>query len=179
MIVMFKSRSHWTFIIIKIGCCDEILKIERAEENLLVIRSTDPLPKDFVRTKIFPEMKNLVLRYLPEVFWSDGDVGPDTYWNSTEFIAWLYNKSPVRDTVVTNDRWGDGCMCKHGGYYTCEDHYRPGRLVEHKWENCMTLDRNSWGFRREARLNDFVSPEVSILQSKYRSFRYQTTTTRY
>ncbi len=35
--------------------------------------------------------------------------------------------SPVKDTVVTNDRWcNNGCMCHHGGVYTCSDHYNPG-----------------------------------------------------
>lgn len=34
--------------------------------------------------------------------------------------------SPVKDTVVTNDRWGVGTMCAHGGYYTCADNYEPG-----------------------------------------------------
>lgn len=39
----------------------------------------------------------------------------DTYWKSKEFLAWLYNDSPVKDTVVVNDRWGSGDSCKHGG----------------------------------------------------------------
>ncbi|CAI2738591.1 unnamed protein product, partial [Dicrocoelium dendriticum] len=113
--------------------------------------------REYVNAKVIPEMKDLIMRYKPEILWSDGDVGPDVYWGSTEFIAWLYNDSPVKDTVVTNDRWGDGCMCKHGDFYTCQDHYRPGRLVEHKWENCLTLDRSSWGYRRESVLADVLS----------------------
>ena len=38
----------------------------------------------------------------------------------------LFN-SPVKDTVVVDDRWGSGCICKHGGYYTCHDRYDPGK----------------------------------------------------
>ena len=35
--------------------------------------------------------------------------------------------SPVKDTVVTNDRWCDnGCSCHHGGVFTCHDRYNPG-----------------------------------------------------
>ena len=34
--------------------------------------------------------------------------------------------SPVRDTVVVNDRWGAGIMGKHGGFLTYSDHYDPG-----------------------------------------------------
>ena len=32
----------------------------------------------------------------------------------------------MKDTVVTNDRWGSGVACHHGGYYTCQDRYNPG-----------------------------------------------------
>jgi alpha-L-fucosidase len=77
--------------------------------------------------------------------WADGDWEMyDTYWKSKEFLAWLYNDSPVRDTVVTNDRWGKDDNCKHGGYYTCTDRYNPGVLQKHKWENCFTIDSRTW-----------------------------------
>ena len=44
--------------------------------------------------------------------------------------------SPVKDTVVTNDRWGSGCGCKHGGYFTCEDRYNPGHY------KCFSIQKN-------------------------------------
>ena len=36
--------------------------------------------------------------------------------------------SPVKDTVVVNDRWGRGDSCKNGGYFTCHDRYNPGNV---------------------------------------------------
>ena len=33
--------------------------------------------------------------------------------------------SPVKDTVVTNDRWGSNTGCQHGGFFTCSDKYNP------------------------------------------------------
>ncbi|XP_046363518.2 alpha-L-fucosidase-like isoform X2 [Haliotis rufescens] len=113
---------------------------------------------DFVASKTMPELLEIVQRYKPEVVWSDGDwEAPDSYWNSTHFLAWLYNDSPVKDTVVTNDRWGAGIKCKHGDFYTCRDRYNPGKLQPHKFENAMTIDSRSWGFRREAKLSDYLS----------------------
>ena len=34
---------------------------------------------------------------------------------------WLFNESPVKDTVVVNDRWGQGDLCTHGDFFTCHD----------------------------------------------------------
>ncbi|XP_028395159.1 alpha-L-fucosidase-like [Dendronephthya gigantea] len=114
--------------------------------------------RGYVTNILMPELYDMVNTFKPEYIWSDGDwEASDTYWGSTEFLAWLYNESPVKDTVVVNDRWGSGCMCHHGGTYTCQDRYNPGVLQKHKWENAMTVDKKSWGFRREANLDDFLT----------------------
>lgn len=82
----------------------------------------------FPTRKSIPEMKELITNYKPDILWSDGDAdGTDEYWQSKEFLAWLYNDSPVRDTIVVNDRWGvNNILCHHGDFYTCSDRYNPG-----------------------------------------------------
>lgn len=48
---------------------------------------------------------HIFYRYRPELIWSDGDwEAPDTYWNSTQFLAWLYNDSPVKVSVILTDK---------------------------------------------------------------------------
>uniref|UniRef100_H2YWK7 alpha-L-fucosidase n=1 Tax=Ciona savignyi TaxID=51511 RepID=H2YWK7_CIOSA len=115
---------------------------------------------EFVKSKTMPELYDIVNRYKPDIVWSDGQwEASSDYWNSTELIAWLYNKSPVRDTVVTNDRWGSHTLCKHGGFLTCHDHFNPGTLQTRKWENALTMDRGSWGYRRNVGVGDYISIE--------------------
>ncbi|XP_071112652.1 alpha-L-fucosidase-like [Haliotis cracherodii] len=117
----------------------------------------------FVEEKTIPELYELVNNYKPDIVWSDGDwEASDTYWGSKEFLAWLYNDSPVKEKVVTNDRWGDGDHCQHGGFLTCHDRYNPGVLQPRKWEDAMTIDKKSWGFRREAVLDDYLTMEEII-----------------
>ncbi|XP_071106514.1 alpha-L-fucosidase-like [Haliotis cracherodii] len=118
---------------------------------------------NFVMSKAMPELYELVKAYKPEVVWSDGDwEAPDWYWNSTDFLAWLYNESPVKDSVVVNDRWGSNTRCKHGGFWNCNDKYNPGKKVSHKWENCMSIDKGSWGFRRDADIAQLYSMQELI-----------------
>ncbi|XP_036339994.1 putative alpha-L-fucosidase [Rhagoletis pomonella] len=121
------------------------------------------LEQNYVNRKLRPEQIELVNEYLPEILWSDGDwEAPSKYWKSEEFIAWLYNDSPVRNTIVTNDRWGFGTACRHGDFYNCQDRYNPGILQLHKWENAFTLDKSSWGQRFDVTLSDFMTSEQLI-----------------
>ena len=79
-----------------------------------------------------------------------------------------------------NFRWGTGIKGKHGGYLTFHDRFNPGnhkaknklsvtkiigKLVKRKWENCLTLDRKSWGNRRNmtVRFYNFYSDGRSAM----------------
>jgi len=37
-----------------------------------------------------------------------------------------------------------------------------GVLQKRKWENCMTIDSRSWGFRRNAVASDYLTPDDII-----------------
>ena len=65
--------------------------------------------------------------------------------------------SPAKDLVVTNDRWGRGVGQKHGSFFSGPDRWQPGHLIEHKWENALTIDKKSWGIRRDLSLSDVMT----------------------
>ena len=69
-------------------------------------------------------------KYKPEIIWSDGSIeASDDYWKGAEFVAWLYNDSPVKETAVVNDRWGKGMNGICGDFYTYHDRYNPGKKL--------------------------------------------------
>ena len=46
----------------------------------------------------------------------------------------LFIFSPVKDKILTNDRWGGDTFCKHGGFWTCSDRFHPGVYRERERE---------------------------------------------
>ncbi|MBP6965028.1 MAG: alpha-L-fucosidase [Armatimonadetes bacterium] len=120
--------------------------------------------KRYVEQHMLPQMKDLVARYQPSLVWTDGEWGhPSATWRSTEFIAWLYNESAVKDEVVIDDRWGSDTRGKHGGFYTTE--YGHGgnnpALATHKWEECRGMGA-SFGYNRNEDLGDYKSAAEMI-----------------
>ncbi|HLG40762.1 MAG TPA: alpha-L-fucosidase [Chitinophagaceae bacterium] len=116
----------------------------------------------FVAEHTWPQMKDLINNYQPDVFWTDGDWdAPAETWKSQEFLAWLYNESPVKDKVVVNDRWGSGVRFNHGGIYTPE--YQPDLDFEtHDWEESRGMGY-SYGYNREEDAWDYNSAQSLVI----------------
>lgn len=119
-------------------------------------------PKEFAAKHTWPQMKDLINTYRPDVFWTDGDWdAPAETWKSQEFIAWLYNESPVKNSIVVNDRWGSGVRFKHGGIYTPE--YQPDLDFEdHYWEESRGMGY-SYGYNREEDAWDYNSTRSLVI----------------
>jgi alpha-L-fucosidase len=94
------------------------------------------------------------------VVWTDGEwEHPSSVWKSTGFLSWLYNESPVKETVVVNDRWGKETRSKHGGYYTTEydligDVNSKEIKISHPWEECRGIG-GSFGYNRAESLREY------------------------
>lgn len=127
----------------------------------------------YVSRHMIPQMKDLVTRYQPDIVWTDGEwEHPSETWRSTEFLAWLYNESPVKKEVVVNDRWGKETRGKHGGFYTTEydlvhDQNTLGKKIEHPWEECRGIGF-SFGYNRNEYLDNYSTSQelINILVDK-------------
>jgi len=115
---------------------------------------------DYVDQVMLPQMYEVVEKYKPEVFFTDGDWIMDySKWRSLEFLDWLTEESSVKDSVVFNDRWGK-VRKNHGGYYTTE--YGAGLADNSQpWEENRGIGF-SFGFNRNETLADYNSTQKLV-----------------
>jgi alpha-L-fucosidase len=118
----------------------------------------------YVDQVMLPQMKDVVNRYHPAVLWTDGEwEHPSSSWKSAQFLAWLFNDSPVKDYIAINDRWGNETRGKDGGFYTSE--YGKGGAnfqkvnygAVHKWEEDQGIGA-SYGYNRNEDAQDYKTP---------------------
>ena len=128
----------------------------------------------YVTEHMLSQLKDMITRYKPDLLWTDGAwLAPDTTWKSLEFLQWLFNDSDDRNVVV-DDRWGNNCRHKHGGFYTTE--FTPGMSDgRHPWEENRTTVRPmkydvegrplwyEWVVDRRLTLEDYYTPWELIL----------------
>ena len=120
----------------------------------------------YVTDHMIPQMKDLVTRYQPDILWTDGEWDyPSDKWKSTEFLTWLYNESPVKETVCVNDRWGKETRGLHGGYFTTEYdlvHDKEGvGDIDRPWEECRGIG-TSFGYNQIENLDNYMSSDALV-----------------
>jgi len=129
-----------------------------------------PNPKDYVYQVMLPQMYNVINTYKPDILWTDGEWSQNSdFWNSTYFLAWLYNDSPIKDYVVVNDRWGSECRGKDGGFYTAE--YSDDSWLTHSWEENSGLDIHSYGLNRNSQVSNYSS-NAEVIRLLIRTVAY-------
>ena len=116
----------------------------------------------YVSEHLFPQFKDVVKHVKPAIIFSDGEWEmTSAEWRAPELLAWLFNESPVADSVVIDDRWGKDTRHKHGGYYTTE--YTSGmQQANHAWEESRGMGY-SYGYNRNETLTDYHTDRQLIL----------------
>ena len=123
-------------------------------------------PEEWNRRVNLPQLKELAENYEADIIWPDGEWDyPSERHCSKEYLAWLFNESKVKDTVVVNDRWGKECRGRHGGHYTTEYALEGGDTSGdsemHPWEECRGIG-NSFGYSRFETPKDYMSRERCV-----------------
>ncbi len=117
------------------------------------------IPEDeYVDKHLIPQLKELVNNYKPSLIFSDGGEwdGSEDYFKTKEFLAWLYNDSPVKNEVVVNDRFCKGMTANHGDYFSSEYQDMKDTGVFHPWEESRGVG-GSYGFNRAENLGDYAT----------------------
>lgn len=131
---MYKSDYAWNWNSVDIGpgrdFCRELKDAcDKRDVRFGVYHSLyewyNPLykkdPEKYALEHLIPMLKELITKYEPATLFTDGEWDQHSdVWHSTEFLAWLYNESPVKDYIVPNDRWGKDTRGAHGGNFTTE-----------------------------------------------------------
>lgn len=115
----------------------------------------------FVTEIMHPKFKEVVTKYKPWFIFLDGEWSMDyRRWKTEELAAWLYNESPCKDYVITNDRWGQ-CRGSHGDVFSSE--YGGGDACgpEHPWQEDRGMG-HSYGYNRAESIEDYDSAEEMI-----------------
>ena len=119
--------------------------------------------KLYVTELLLPQLKELIEKYQPDLLFSDGGEwdADETFYQTKEFLAWLYNESPVKETILVNDRFAKGMPGQHGDYFSSEYKDMPQGLKSHPWEESRGIGK-SYGLNRAEKLTDYSTTKQLI-----------------
>lgn len=108
-----------------------------------------------------PKFKEVVEKYKPWHIFFDGEWAQHYKdWKSEELAHWLYTESPVKDVVVTNDRWG---QCRGAFGDVIESEYGGGRYTkpDRPWQEDRGIGK-SYGYNRTESIYDYDSRDALL-----------------
>lgn len=173
---MWKSDYAWNWNSVDVGphrdfCAELKAACEKTDVRFGVYHSVyewfHPLylknPEQYAVEHLHPMLKELITKYEPATLFTDGEWDhPSSTWHSTEFLAWLYNESPVKDIIVPNDRWGKETRGHLGGNFTTEYGIIDGTRkiteieLDRPFEECRGIG-GSFGLNRIETTADYLS----------------------
>ena len=118
---------------------------------------------EYSESYMTPQVKELITRYQPDILWGDGNWVPSDQLRIKELLAWLYNESSIRDTVVVNDRWGDLWTERNVGDYAVGEygHFWAGLKSNKPWEEGRGIGK-SFGYNRAEDVDDYKSSKELV-----------------
>ncbi len=119
----------------------------------------------YVERVMFPQIRELVERYRPTVFWPDGEWNhPDSSWRALEIVDWIRANHPDAERLVINDRWGKGLRGRVGDFYTTEYGHHGGHDTfagRKPFEECRGT-AGSFAFNRAEGYDDYISRTAAV-----------------
>ncbi len=178
---LFKSDYAWNWNSIDVGphrdfCMELKNALAKTDVKFGVYHSVyewfNPIylrnPEEYAVKHLIPMLKELITKYEPCTLFTDGEWDhPSETWHSTEFLAWLYNESPVKDFIVPNDRWGKETRGRLGGNFTTEYGIIDGNRriedieLDRPFEECRGIGK-SFGLNRIEGTEDYLSAKELI-----------------
>lgn len=121
-------------------------------------------PERYRDEVLWTQLTELIETYEPDDVYLDSewDFHSD-WWRSREWLAWLFNDSPVADRVTINDRWGNDTRGHHGSYFVSEY----GKLdfdvtSGHAWTSTKSIN-SRFGYNRFDKAADLQTAEDVLL----------------
>ena len=106
-------------------------------------------PERYRDEVVWRQLTDVVETYEPDDVYADSEWDWNSdWWKSRDWLAWLFNDSPVRDRVTVNDRWGNDTRGHHGTYFVCEYAACTGDEFDRPWTKTLSINSRFGYFPR-------------------------------
>jgi len=121
----------------------------------------------YANNVMLPDMKDLITKYQPSDLYVDHPLAgccepvKSDILHTADFVAWLFNDSPVKDEITVNDRWVTDVEQSHGTYFTGESYGNSTVIFDHPFEETHAMGDSGCGYNQ---IDTFADPDFFLHQ---------------